>query len=356
MKKQRSGFTLLETALVVAIATLLFMAIVVGFGSRIATGRYDTAATEIVDYLRDVYTEALNTENYREGIEGAREYCTLSSAFYTPGEDASSLEKLFINESGQSYIDTFENNKTAFYPGRTNCAIYGKIAFFGVKGDSEPRIHVFDIVGNVVTGARQIKQGQPDATTDLEILQNQEETYSGKKILDELEYVHADFRAAIPDDPQDNADCRVSPAAGYTTYNFDWNTFPSSANHDGKNFVGFAMIVRSPLSGNVSTLFYESPSDTLWDFGLGDGPISCSTISSANASLVKNVSPVEILKNNEEDSYELEDEHTGFCLNSSDFYTSLVSRRKYIEFIGGGQNATAIKLEESDKKESNPCI
>ncbi|MBR3177474.1 prepilin-type N-terminal cleavage/methylation domain-containing protein, partial [Candidatus Saccharibacteria bacterium] len=51
----KKGFTLLEVVLVVAISTLLFMSVTIGIGSRISSGRYETASTEIVDYLRDVY-------------------------------------------------------------------------------------------------------------------------------------------------------------------------------------------------------------------------------------------------------------------------------------------------------------
>ena len=370
MKKQRSGFTLLETALVVAIATLLFMAVAIGFGGRIATNRYDTAASELVDYLRDIYTEALNTENNRAGIEGARNFCTLSSAL-------SGDEKLYIGNSSD-YLDVLDSgDEVAFYPGRTNCAIYGKILFFGVGNNSEAskKVHIFDIVGDVATAARQTKQDSPKTSTDLEQLNNKD-PIAGEKILAELEYVHADFRAALSENPRSvTSNCHISPAAGYTTYDFDWGTFSKSANFKDENFIGFAMIVRSPLSGDVHTLFYERPSGSEpWDFHFDSsdpgGDVSCEKLTgSSYTNIVNENSPIKLLRDSkeEEDYYNIpldEKFHTGFCLASDDAYVSIVGRRKFIEFIDGGQNASAVKLEESNtkkdptdlEKDYNPCI
>ncbi len=373
MEKAKSGFTLLEVVLVVAISTLLFMSVVIGIGSRIATGRYETASTEIADYLRDVYTVALNTENAREGIEGAREYCTIYGATnLSETATPKTGKQLFTNNTVNSSNVTAEDVE----PGRTNCAIYGKALYFGAK---DGKVHVFDVVGDVVTNdlKKMIVDGKEVETTELKQIENKED------ILDQLEEVRADIFAAIPDLNNNinnfNATmaCKLSPAAAQTTYEPNWGALFKTANfggntsrNSGDDFVGMVMIVRSPASGNVHTFFYESPSSTSadgWQFiedfddnssnNVGCGELSKDSLEYKD--LVKKYSPVQLIrdqKQREKDNPDTVPENTGFCIGSDDFYVSISNLKKYVEFIPGGQNASAVKLNEStDEEGGNPC-
>ena len=364
MEKQRSGFTLLETVLVLAIATLLFMSVTIGIGSRISNGRYETANNEIANFLRDVYAETLNTENARVGLEGARKYCTLSSAIQNTID---SPAELFIKHPGSSYAGLNGATEANLFPGRTNCAIYGKVIFFGVKGDE--KIHDFDIVGNVVTAKK-----DANGETDLDRLSRLE-----GGVLAELNYVHADFLAAIPRNEHNlNDSCKVSPAGGHATYQSDWGAVFQTANagngrDKGSPFIGMVMIVRSPLNGDVSTFFYERPSGKgEWEFieqyidnnayTLGGcGPFGTNIYNS----IISRYSPVPLIEQYQKDQAlaagsGTEDKNTGFCIGSDDFYIAISGRRKYIEFVANGQNATAVKLNETDivdpsKEDYNPC-
>lgn len=383
MKKTKTGFTLLEVILVVAIATLLFMSVVIGIGSRIATSRYETASSEIADFLRDVYTSALNTENARSDIQGARQYCTIYGATDL-SDDVVNPEigkQLFKNSdkltSGEIAVEDVTH-------GRTDCAIYGKAMYFGAK---DGKIHIFDVVGDAVDNVlKKMKVGGKEVeTTELKQLE-------GKTTLQQLEYVHADIFAAVPDVGSDlnenirgsNANCRISPAGAKTTYEPNWGALFKTANNFGgsdrinkENFVGMAMIVREPASGNVQTFFYESAdSSEDWSGFLATGSNwedvfdlagesslgSCGVFDKndpAYTEFTERYSPVFLMKEQEKKKEDEDEndipENTGFCVGSDDFYVAISNVRKYIQFYPGGQNASAIKLIESDDKEENPC-
>ena len=372
MKEFKSGFTLLEVVLVVAISTLLFMSVVIGIGSRIATGRYETASNEITDYLRDVFTVTLNTENSREGVEGARQYCTLYGA--TDLSEVAGTEKtgkkLFVdNTVGSGTVVATDIN-----PGRTNCAIYGKAIYFGAE---DGRVHVFDVIGDTVTN-NLFKDEKGEFTTELKQLE-------GKSILKQLEDVRADIFAAIPNTSNGSNlnnifgnSCRLSPAGSHSTYEPNWGALFRTANFGGNtsrgdadDFVGMVMIVRAPATGNVHTFFYEHPgsnnNNDVWKFieefdDYSASNVGCGRLandSSEYKNLVKAYSPVQLME--DQGSRELTDpdtvpENTGFCVGSDDFYIALMGLKKYVEFIPGGQNASAVKLNESTVKGENPCL
>lgn len=380
MKKVKSGFTLLEVVLVVAIATLLFMSVVIGLGSRIATGRYETASNEIADYLRDVYTVALNTENTREGINGAREYCTIYSATEIgEGANKKTGKPLFVNTNLTD--NPSQITKEDVSPGRTNCAIYGKAIYFGNKGEQgAPVAHVFDVVGDVITN---VQDSDKKATENTELKQ-----IENKSILEQLEYVRADIFAAIPEGVSNISElttknfCRLSAAGAHTTYEPNWGALFKTANFGdntgrdrNSDFVGMVMIVRAPASGNVSTFFYESPSSensSGWEFinmlnDANDDGVGCGSLyqdSSEYKNIVEKYSPVQLIERqieDDENNVAPAPENTGFCVGSDDFYVAISGLKKYIEFIPGGQNASAVKLNESnttnkDEKGYNPCL
>ena len=366
MKKSRSGFTILETVLVLAISTLLFMSVTIGIGRRIATGRYETASNEVADYFRDIYSATLNTENARLEDENARDYCTLASATIASGSVSTDKQNDFFVESGQS-ISTLSSDPTSGYPGRSNCAIYGKILFFGAKNDDAiNKVYSFDVVGEVVSA----KKDNITNRSQLDELQD-------KPVLDILKEVRADYLASVPQNlTSGSGNCYVSPAGSYAAYESDWGTQFTTANFGegtgrdkGDPFVGMVMIVRSPATGDVSTFFYEgdvfyetndsigglnldnlisSESDPELALGGCGGILSSSSI--ASYSLARQIDKFpETPETTYDDGTE---KYNGFCIDSDDFYVSISGVKKFVEFLPNGQNASAIKLDES---ESNPC-
>lgn len=372
MKETKSGFTLLEVVLVVAISTLLFMSVTIGVGSRIASGRYKTAGMEIVDYLRDVYTAALNTENDREGIEGARTYCTVYGA-EREGETTGKLSvvnKQEYNENGAEGINMSKVEDSDLKPGRTNCAIYGKALYFGAN---DGRVHVFDVVGDVVTNNVYKENGKE--TTELKQIEN-------KSVLEQLEYVRADIFAAVwrgenLAQMRGSSNCRISPAGEHTTYEPNWGALFKTANFGGNtgreatdDFIGMVMIVRAPASGNVHTFFYERPEKENWGFlatsrdenggwldvfdDNSNNGVSCETLKSGSFEYEED-SPVKLIEAQQNLGSNEAPKNTGFCIGSDDFYVAIANLKKYVEFIPGGQNASSIKLNESSDKQENPC-
>lgn len=369
MEKTKSGFTLLEVILVVAISTLLFMSVVIGIGSRIATSRYETAANEITDELRDVFTVAMNTENSRQGIEGAREYCTLYGAVgISENGDTKYGKKLFVNTDINKDISSLE--ETDLNPGRTNCAIYGKAIYFGIDKENPSKVYIFDVVGDVVTNFVDPLAKDKSENTELKIVAKKTD------VLEQLEYVRADIFAAIPETKTVNNEVildstyKLSPAGSVSTYEPNWGALFKTANFGdngrdpGDDFIGMVMIVRSPATGNISTFFYEWPDNTsiedmeimgLLGSDLNGGEFNEN--SGAYKDIVKKYSPVSLLleqkeKQASEDEDSNNDKNKGFCVGSDDFYVAISGLKKYVEFIPGGQNASAIKLNES---KDNPC-
>lgn len=346
MKKQRLGFTILEVVLVLAISSLLFIGIVFSLSQRIAYGRYNNATNELADFLKDTFSSVLNTENARFGNELSREYCSLSGATAS-GNFANGRPVM----SGVNSTST-PTEPYAYYPGRTNCAIYGKILFFGTTGlndasSADDKIYVFDIVGDTVE--------QNNMSSILATEKN-----SG--IIAALKAVHADYSAAIFENSNDpNSGCKVAPAGSFRTYSPSWGTLLKTANYNSPsgldindNFEGMVMIVRAPASGEVATFFYEGSYDSseIPQMATDDGmlDIGCNNLSSGN------VSSYTLDYQKFEDytpTYDNgEEKNEGFCISSDDFWVAIGNLRKYIRFIRNGQNPSAIDLDQS---EENPC-
>ena len=370
MKGKKSGFTLLEVILVTAIATLLFMSVVVGIGGRIANGRYETATNEIADYIRDAFSDTLNVENTRFGVEGARRYCTLYSSIYEPGNESNKGAIMDTNDQTQAWSNI---SPYQVYPGRTACAIYGKILFIGA---TDGKIHNFDIVGNTVTMDRQVDYTSGERNqSDIERLQTM-------SVLEQLQYVGADFLASVPENSSKESlnditdNCKVQPASGYSTYIPKWGTLFKNANFGRGNtrskdddFVGFIMIVREPATGNVQTLFYQKDDTEPWDFAslLKDNYInSCDQSmpeSTYDTTTYAKYSPVKLVQAYQSDqsskSEDQRDKFQGFCIGSDDFYVAInKSIKKYVEIVGNGQNVSAVQLNGSDmngEDGGNPC-
>ena len=102
MKRFRSGFTLVEVSLFLAITAAIFVGVAVGTQNSIFQQRYNDSVQSFTEFLRSVYSQVLNVQN----------------------------ENL----------------------GRSNQAIYGKIVVFGVDGN-ENKIVSYNVIGDIGSGA-----------------------------------------------------------------------------------------------------------------------------------------------------------------------------------------------------------
>ncbi len=63
MKSKRSGFTLIEISLFLALSAVLFVAVTVGVQNSIFQQRYNDSVQSFVDFLKNVYAEVNNVQN-----------------------------------------------------------------------------------------------------------------------------------------------------------------------------------------------------------------------------------------------------------------------------------------------------
>lgn len=67
MKHKRSGYTLVEIALFVALSGLLFMGIVIGTGNSIASQRFFDSTQNFAEFLRSIYSQVSNPQSVGSG-------------------------------------------------------------------------------------------------------------------------------------------------------------------------------------------------------------------------------------------------------------------------------------------------
>lgn len=221
---RRRGFTIIEVTLVLAISTALAMAILSTITTNIHRRRYVDAYTDLANYLRSAYSATINVQNTRLGTEDSGFTCTINSLW---------------DENGQLTTNTDTDN----YPGRSRCAIYGKLITFGEKdtetGAANTKVHMYDIIGRVYTGQMNV------------------ENSAGDNALNSLKAVSANVVTLR----SNNNTCSVNFAGQADSYTPQWQTTIERPN-DHQLFRGAIMIARSPLSGTVHTYFYNQGDQT----------------------------------------------------------------------------------------------
>lgn len=99
MRRKKSGFTIVEVSLFLAITALVFVGIAVGTQNSIFQQRYNDAVQNFVEFLRGAYSQVTNVQSEGDG--------------------------------------------------RTGYAIYGKLVVFGGKKDGENKIKTFNVIGKI---------------------------------------------------------------------------------------------------------------------------------------------------------------------------------------------------------------
>ncbi len=222
--RRHSGFTVVEVTLVLAISTALAMAILSTIMGNIYRRRFVDSYTDFANYLRSAYSSTINVQNPRLNTEETGYSCTINSLW---------------DENGHLTTNTDTDN----FPGRSRCAIYGKLITFGEidlkTGSPNTKVHMYDIIGQVYTGQMNI------------------ENSLGDNALNSLKAV----RANVVTLRSENNTCRVNYAGQESSYTPQWQARIEKPK-DHQLFRGAIMIVRSPLSGTVHTYIYDQPDQT----------------------------------------------------------------------------------------------
>ncbi len=132
MSKQKSGFTIIETMLFIAITGLVFAGVVIGTNGSLRSQRYRDTVQSFVNSLRDVYSRAENTQiaNYsgktqcgwyggsysdaNSGSNRGRSNCAVygvSAAIYTHGEDSAVFSSLLGGMDETKVKENYEAKK-----------------------------------------------------------------------------------------------------------------------------------------------------------------------------------------------------------------------------------------------------
>ncbi|MBQ3309089.1 type II secretion system protein [Candidatus Saccharibacteria bacterium] len=313
VRSTHSAFTLVEVALVIAISSLMLLAFIGSVAGRIGAQRYRDATNSFADFIRTVYSEVINVENSRLGqIKLQNEYCTLA------GQTA------WLDNN----INKNDNNPES-YPGRSGCAIYGKLISFGE--DDKEEIYVYDVIGkasdftNPIVGA---------ATT-----------------IDELRVVYSDVLALVPNNgSDDNSLVSLSTAALSNSYTPQWGS--RAENPDGSPFHASVLIVRAPSTGAVRT-FYLSRTlpfhELLDNHDYHDLSYTKNTIQRVSDAVKnKRADLAQYLHQTDpaDSSQAFVMQDIDFCVASGNIFSGFT--RNNIRIKSDGHNSTAVEFVESD--------
>ncbi|MDO4729978.1 MAG: type II secretion system protein [Candidatus Saccharibacteria bacterium] len=134
MSKQKSGFTIIETMLFIAITGLVFAGVVIGTNGSLRSQRYRDTVQSFISSIRDVYSRAENTQiaNYsgktqcgwydggysdaNSSSNRGRSNCAVygvSAAIYTHGEDSAVFSSLLGGMDETKVKENYETKKNA---------------------------------------------------------------------------------------------------------------------------------------------------------------------------------------------------------------------------------------------------
>ena len=104
----KSGFTIVEVLIVLAIASLLLMMTLPKRIASIHQQRYDDSVTDYANFLKNIYNEVINFEN------------------------------------GRNYTSSICSSSGTVAIGKSECAFYGKLIYF----DGTETVRVYDVMGS----------------------------------------------------------------------------------------------------------------------------------------------------------------------------------------------------------------
>ena len=303
---------MVETLLVLAISALMLMGFMAGIGVRIGAQRYSDATNDFADFLRRVYTETINVEIERTGHlrNNQENYCTLA------GQKANAEGKY----TGGS---TTTAEKNGSFPGRSGCAVYGKLISFG-EDPTGDTIYVYDVIG------RAVDINHPLTASDAK---------------QELINVHADV---LSYNQNDNGTCSLTTAGTVATYRPQWASRIENTNK-GSLYQGAVLIVRSPNSGSVRTFSMEGQTMPIQQLIQNNQNGNCSSTLNSVVNNVNNAKGSLIMHlnndNNGNSKFELKD--ANFCVASEQIF-SAIGRRNNIRIKNDGRNADSVVFVETD--------
>ena len=238
-KRVKSGYTIIEVTLFLALTVALFSPLIIGTSSNIARQRYQDSVNDVYSYLQNIYSGTENIVNSNSGNVGSRADCTIAAQLAAAENTNNKVDKPLAN--------------TDKGVGRTNCAIYGHVYFFERSNDSSSEangigtttIKSYDVIGDVLNISK---------TDDNELDFNNKPL----DLISALRAVHADYISCESG--------TVVASGQVDSHTFPWDSsLQTTGTKDAEDrttniepFEGALLVVRSPLNGAISSLFIDT--------------------------------------------------------------------------------------------------
>ena len=198
----KTGFTIIEVALFLALSGFLMMGLIIGANISISRQRYNDSVNSFAEFVRGTYADALNVSNDKNP------------------------------------------NVANDQAGRTTTAVYGKLISIGE--DNGDTVYIYDLVGNAVNSS---------AVKSSRIINMMFETNSGSATIG---------ANIFSNDCSATAATCTSSFYRETSYTIPWSGTLSrgmdagtSEGGNGSRFKGAILIVRSPVTGNIRTYTFD---------------------------------------------------------------------------------------------------
>lgn len=330
----KSGFTVVEVVLVLAISMFLFVGIIGGTSINITRQRYNDAVNDFAEFLRRQYSEVISVENPRSTDINKDSPCTVTS-------------KQAIGNDPDPKVTKVET-------GRSNCLVYGKLITFNEGGDPA-KVHTYDIIGDArspeeITALNETTRADSSSTLDKKVKNND--------VLLSLINLNAGVLTARKDG---SGNCQIVTAGNSYTYELPWDAYVQNVNHPKfASYKSAIMIVRSPLSGAISTFRIPATVPVQSLLGKASSKNHCNT---KNSSRIKKYNKAgkslrAFLSDTDNPPNPLSGKTTGllarFCINSEDVLALANGSRRMVSIAYDGYDASAVKVYNQDQEE-NAC-
>ena len=353
-RKERSGFTIIEVMIFLAISGVLIVGVIAGSSVIVSRHRYNDSVQDLTQFLRGQYSAVINTQIFPRDSDIS---CILDvNTVMSGGQvDYGKLGQYF-DIDGNS-IDAHDSTTGR---GRTNCLVYGMAITFG--GNDGNTIQMSPLVGRDVANDPDI-----DNKSDLELLKE-----SG---VNNLRVVFRNF--SNNGTRINGVDCFVQTVGGSFTRNLEWGATIQETSNDDTALRATLLIFRSPRDGAIRTYVHPGP------FTSNGAVVDFSTINGENGGNGRGLKTNNNgncngdLRNDLNNGYNtliqqgsinnyLEDgvfvrEDLIICVGSRDVF-ALNGQRRMIRVKADGRNSSAVELVDLDSEhdpltnpEGNQC-
>lgn len=196
----KTGFTIIEIALFLALSGFLMVGLIMGANVSISRQRYNDSVNSFAEFVRGTYADALNVSNDKDP------------------------------------------NVATDQAGRTTTAVYGKLISIGE--DDKDTVYVYDLVGNAVNSS---------AVKSSRIINMMFETNNGSATIG---------ANIFSNDCSVNPVGCTNTFYRDTSYEIPWSGtlsrgMDAGASNNGSRFKGAILIIRSPVTGNIRTYTFD---------------------------------------------------------------------------------------------------